>query len=72
MLRNLLVGLFMLVAQHVKAQAAQECMKVTDEVGVVNKVSGVDFLSNMDDLAYKLEERVLYMRTSDINVCFDD
>ena len=26
----------------------------------------------MDDLAYKLEEKVLYMRTSDINVCFDD
>ena len=26
----------------------------------------------MDDLAYGLEEKVLYMRTSDINVCFDD
>lgn len=44
----------------------------TEEVGVIDRVNGVDFLSNMDDLAYKLEQRVLYMRTSDINVCYDD
>ena len=47
-------------------------MKVTDEIGAVDRIYGVDFVSNMKDLAVKLEAKVLYMRTSDINVCYDD
>ena len=41
MLRNL-IGVFMLhLAQEISAQAAQECMKVSDEVGAIDKVTGV-------------------------------
>ena len=51
-----------LVTSFVNCQA-QECMKVTEEIGAVDRVRGVDFVSNMNDLAVKLEEKVLYMRT---------
>ena len=34
---------------------AKECIKVTDEIGAVDRVNGVDFVSNMNDLAVNLE-----------------
>ena len=36
MLRNLIGVFILLLAQQINAQAAKECMKVTDEVGVTS------------------------------------
>lgn len=47
-------------------------MEATDEVGAIDRVYGVDYVSNMNDLVYGLEEKVLYMRLSDFNACFDE
>ena len=60
----------------------KECLTTTKEFGNVKDNhkfedgvavdDGISFTSNMDDLVNELQEKVLFMRTSDLKVCHDD
>ena len=59
-----------------------ECLATTKEFGNIqtglmfqngiSNMEGIFFTSNMDDLVNELQEKVLFMRTSDLKVCHDD
>ena len=59
-----------------------ECLTTTKEFGNILEdlqfingiatIDGISFTSNMDDLVDDLQEKVLFMRTSDLKVCHDD
>ena len=51
---------------------SQECLQTTEEINAQDegdRETELHFESNMDDLVDRLQEKVLYMRTTDLKVC---